>query len=283
MSRTALLFILFTILAVKASANTVLLAILARNKAHVLERYLACIDALDYDKAKITVYINTNNNEDDTLKMLQEWREKNLASYRGIILDAHEVSRLNTTSPHDWTAPRFKVLGAIRNKSLHKTKQFGCDYYFVVDCDNFIAPFTLKELIKKDKPIIAPLLRPIPEKRDFYSNYHSLVTPSGYILECPEYYDILYRNVVGTFKAQVVHCTYLIKSEYIDKLTYIDGSDFHEYVVFSNSARNNNVDQYICNELEFGTLVHFNDQLTRHEEKRRLDAFFNASHAHQTQ
>lgn len=246
--------------------KTVLLAILARNKAHVLPWYLKCLDALDYNKSLITVYINTNNNEDDTLQILEKWAEGNKAKYKDIILDSHTVKELPSSNPHDWKPVRFKVLGEIRNKSMRKAKECGCDYYFVVDCDNFIQPTTLKELVKRDKPIIAPMLRAIPNKNDMYCNFFCDVSENGYYKEHPDYANILYRKKIGTHKVPVVHCTYLIKSEYIDKLTYVDSTDDYEFVIFSRSAREHDVGQYICNEYDFGVLLHPADSVSLQEE-----------------
>ena len=259
-------------------AKTVLLSILARNKEHVLPKYLQCIDALDYDKKLITIYINTNNNEDNTKEILQQWTEKNKNLYRNIIVESHEVDTLQQTRPHEWTATRFKVLGGIRNKSLQKTKECGCDYYFVVDCDNFITPCTLKTLIAKDKPIIAPFLLAIPEKNDYYSNYFCDTTETGYYKDHPDYVKIHQHVLTGTFKVPVVHCTYLIKADCIDKLNYIDDTNDYEFVIFSRNARKNQVDQYICNEQNFGVLLHFYEDLTLAAEKEKMQAFYSGSH-----
>lgn len=257
--------------------KTVLLAILARNKEHVLPKFLSCIDALDYDKKLITVYINTNNNEDKTENMLKSWASKNGNSYREIVFESHTIKDLPDVRPHEWSAPRFKVLGNIRNTSMKKAKEKNCDFYFVVDCDNFITPCTLKELIAKDKPIIAPMLLSIPETSDAYSNYFCAVDDAGYYAEHGDYVKILSKEMKGTFKAPVVHCTYLIKTGCIDKLTYVDGSDDYEFVIFSKSARNNGIDQYICNEKDFGVLTHFHTDVSREEEGKRLSEYF-ASH-----
>lgn len=248
----------------------VLLAILARNKGHVLEKYLQCVDNLDYNKKLITVYINTNNNQDNTSAILENWVKQSQDQYAKIIYENHVVDGASTTRPHEWNADRFKLLGAIRNKSLQKTKECQCDYYFVVDCDNFIAPCTLKELISKSKPIIAPMLLAIPEQRDYYSNYFCAVDETGYFKNHPDYNQILTRAIQGTYKVPVVHCTYLIDAKVMDKLTYIDGTDDYEFVIFSRSARKNNVDQYICNEKQFGVLLHFYQDLTQEEEAKRF-------------
>jgi hypothetical protein len=277
LSRFTLALFLFSIFIngyVQASENCenkkVLLAILAKNKAHVLPKFLSSIDNLEYDKKLITVYINTNNNEDNTEEMLKNWVTKNESKYSAIIFESHEVKEAQSTKPHEWTFERFKVLGGIRNKSMQKTKEHGCDYYFVVDVDNFIAPFTLKELMSKDKPIIAPMLTAMPEKGDCYSNYFCAIDSAGYFGAHPDYMKILTHEMQGTFNVPVVHCTYLIKSDCIDKLTYVDETNDYEFVIFSRSARKNGIEQYICNEKDFGFLVHFYEDVSLEEEKQRV-------------
>jgi hypothetical protein len=266
-----------TLIALEESQPRVLLAVLARNKAHVLERYLNCIDSLDYNKKLITIYINTNNNQDSTKKMLEDWVVKNGPRYEKVIFESHEEASIEQTRPHEWSADRFKLLASIRNRSLQQAKEEKCDYYFVVDCDNFIIPCTLQEMIKKDKPIIAPLLKAIPERQDSYSNYFCRVTPTGYYENDPDYLKILGGEMRGTFQVPVVHCTYLIKAEYLSTLNYLDGTDDYEFVIFSRLARQKGIDQYICNEKEFGTLIHFHDDIALEEEKRRVDEHFQAS------
>lgn len=242
----------------------VLLVILARNKEHVLERYFDCISKLNYDKRLITIYINTNNNKDNTEKVLKSWVDINDKYYHKIDFETHSVEELNKDEgdPHNWNPNRFKVLGEIRNKSLQKTLEYGCDYYFVVDCDNFIEPDTLKDMINEDRPIIAPMLETYIEKDDSYSNYFCAVTPNGYYRHHTDYQLILTRQKIGTFEVPVVHCTYLIKRECIEtrKLTYIDESQHYEFVIFSRSARKNGIKQFICNKKYYGCLVHFFDE-----------------------
>lgn len=260
----------------KENNGKVLLSILARNKAHVLPKYLDCISNLEYDKKLVNIYINTNNNSDDTEKILEKWIKLNEDKYAGIEFERGDIEELNTTgtNPHTWTNVRFKVLGNIRNKSMQKCLEKKCDYYFVVDCDNFIEPYTLKELIEEDKPIIAPMLRAIPENNDSYSNYFCDVTPNGYYKNHKDYVKILSGEMIGSFNVPVVHCSYLIQSQYIEKLSYIDKTQHHGFVIFSRSARKNNVDQYICNKREYGKCVHFFDEhLKLDEEIKRLERY----------
>lgn len=258
---------------VQEKKGTVLLAILARNKAHILKEYLERIENLDYDKKLISVYINTNNNCDQTKEILLEWIEKNKSFYANVDFESVEVNNLAPTNPHDWNADRLHALSIIRNKSLQKTREFNCNYYFVVDCDNFIAPYTLKSLITHDKPIIAPMLRSVPEKNDPSSNFFCAVSPNGYYESHPDYYPILNRLKVGVFKVPVVHCTYLINADYLDRLTYVDGTQDYEFLIFSRTARANCVDQYICNDQDYGTQLHFFGNPTLAEEAARFKIY----------
>lgn len=253
------IFFVMAVSILTAEDKSVLLSILARDKEHCLPEYLKCIDDLEYDKKKITVYINTNNNQDNTQFLLEDWAKRNKKKYAKIIFDSHEVKEFDKVNPHRWTPKLFSILATIRNKSLRKAIEEKCDYYFVVDCDNFIKPFTLRFLMKKNKPIIAPMLRSIPNICDGYSNYFSSVDSCGYFKKNPNYIKILRRENIGTFEVPVVHCTYLIESKYIDKLNYIDGTKDYEFVIFSREARKNHIEQYICNEQEFGSLIHFGD------------------------
>jgi hypothetical protein len=254
--------------------KSVLIAILARNKAHVLPYYLHCIENLDYPKEHIRIYINTNNNADETEEILSSWVKKQRPSYKEIFFESHDIRDLILTQdPHDWNSTRFKVLARIRNKSLEKAKETKSDYYFVVDCDNFIIPSTLQDLISKDKPIIAPMLRAIPEPEDRYSNFFAAVDDWGYYKHDPMYEEILFKRIVGTFSVPVVHCTYLIRSDVFDKVQYSDGSRDYEFVIFSRIARQNYIQQWICNEKEYGTLVHFYTDHTLMQECQRIGNF----------
>ena len=200
----------------------VLIAILAKNnKAHFLPQYLQSIENLDYNKKLIVVYIRTNNNTDDTQKILAEWAEKHRPEYLDIIFEDEDVKNAELSDPHHWSKDRLKLLATIRNRSLEKAKEYKTDFYFVADCDNFVLPHTLRYLIHKDKPIIAPMLRSMPRNEDPYCNYFCEIDDNGYYRGDPDYYKILNRSLLGTFKVPLVHCTYLIKTENLERLNYL--------------------------------------------------------------
>jgi glycosyltransferase involved in cell wall biosynthesis len=236
-------------------APRVLLAILAKQKEEMLPLYLQCVEALDYPKSQIVLYIRTNNNTDRTEQLLREWVERVGPLYAGVEFDASDVGeQVQQFAAHEWNATRFKVLGQIRNVSLARALEHDCDFYFVPDVDNFVRPATLRELVALNLPIVSPLLRSIEPGR-YYSNYHAEVDANGYYKSNDQYMWILNQWIRGVVEVPVVHTTYLIRADVIGDLSYLDGTDRHEYVVFSHAARKAAIPQYLDNRQVYGYIA----------------------------
>lgn len=236
-------------------APRVLVAILAKQKEPVLRLHLAYLEALDYPKSSIVLYIKTNNNTDLTGDILREWVQRVSADYAHVEFDDTDVAeQVQSFGVHEWNTTRFRVLAAIRNASLRKTIEHACAFYFVVDVDNFLAAQTLRELVALNLPIVAPLLRHVdPTSR--YSNFHADIDRNGYFVDSPRYNQILRREFAGLFEVPVVHCTYLIRADVLSHLGYDDGSGRYEYVVFSDTARSHGILQYLDNRQVYGLLT----------------------------
>jgi glycosyltransferase involved in cell wall biosynthesis len=233
----------------------VLLAILAKQAEHVLPFYLFCIEALDYPKTSISLYVRTNNNTDRTADFLREWIARVRDQYEHIEFDASEVPEsVGQFAVHEWNATRFKILARLRQESMNRALENECKYYFVVDADNFLKPNTLRDLIDVGLPIVAPLLR-CTGQHPRYSNFHEKVDARGYFIQSEEYYWLLDQRIKGLCQVPVVHCTYLVRSDVISRLSYNDGSDRHEYVIFSESARTSGIPQYLDTREIYGYLT----------------------------
>ena len=89
----------------------------------------------------------------------------------------------------------------------------------------------------------------------YYSNYHDKVDDFGSIIAEDIYYKILDQKLKGIIECMCVHCTYLIKREYISELNYLEESDRWEYMVFSESARKKGIPQYLDNRNIYGVLT----------------------------
>ncbi len=230
----------------------VLIAILAKQAEVALPLYLQCIEALDYPKSAITLYIRTNNNTDETEPLLRQWVERVRPSYAFIEYDSTDLPvPVQQYGVHEWTPQRFAVMGQLRNTCLQKTLDHRCDFMFVADVDNFVRPSTLRHLVAANLPIVAPLLRSV-ETRDMYSNFFAETTGNGYFEEVDQYHWALQRRVRGLIEMPLVHCTYLVRADVIPELSYIDGSDRYEFVIFSDSARRAAVPQYLDNRQIYG-------------------------------
>lgn len=253
----------------------VFIAILAKQKEKVLSLFLRSLYEIDYPKTNIVLYVRTNNNTDNTKEILEKWIDEHKNEYAEIIYDGDDIQeKVEKYGVHEWNGERFRALAKIRQASIERCLKTDCDYYFVIDVDNFIFPETLKDLIEADKPIVAPLLRyavatdeypDTPEDKErvgdhrcrYYSNYHYMVDDYGSILNEPVYYQLLHRvhGYRGVWDVDCVHCTYLIKRRYLDKLSYLEESDRWEYMVFSSSARKAKINQYLDNRKIYGILT----------------------------
>lgn len=237
------------------STEFVTIAILAKEKAHVLPLYLNLIENQTYPSSKIKLYIRTNNNNDQTAVLLEQWIEKVKHKYSEIHYDSSDVEEpVHEYLPHEWNSVRFNVLGRIRQESIEWARAKGT-HYFVVDCDNFIVPETLEQLLNTRLPVIGPLLRNGDDNLSYYSNYHLVTDQNGYFKSSNLYYEIFLQNIKGLIEVEVIHCTYLVRNEVLNSVNYLDGSGRFEYVIFSDNLRKKGIQQYIDNRRLYGMLT----------------------------
>ena len=241
--------------------KNVTIAILAKDKEHVLDLYLACIEHQTWPAAKTNLYIRTNNNNDKTAHTLREWVRKVSDRYAKIYFDDTDVKeQVQKYEQHTWNSERFRVLAKIRQDSVQWAHEQN-SHYFVADCDNFIKPHTIETLVKANLPIVAPLLVTCnppgsgASSHRWYSNYHDTIDERGYLKECDSYHKILRQETKELLLLPVVHCTYLIRYETLPEIAYNDGSNDHEYIIFSRNARKKNIAQYLDNREIYGYLT----------------------------
>jgi len=231
--------------------DNIVIAILVKNKELSLPLYLECISNLNYNKKNIYLYIRTNDNTDNTIKILEDFILKNKSQYKSIYYNKQSISKeLTKYANHEWNTLRFLILGKIRQDSINYAIDKKC-HYFVVDCDNYITPQTLINLVNnKNLGVIAPML--ISNSR--YSNFHFDIDENGYYIEHDNYMPILNKNISGLIDVKVVHCTYFINYNLLKDITYDDNTNRYEYVIFSDNLRNKNIPQYLDNREFYGFL-----------------------------
>lgn len=235
----------------------VLIAVLAKDKEYCLALYLRCILSLSYDKKKLHLWIRTNDNTDLTRKVLLDFVGKHGSEYASVYYDDSSVSTdLKDMGHRDWNARRFELLGNLRQESVMYAMKRNL-HYFVVDCDNFIVPSTLTDLLEqRSTQVVAPML----ESGGRYSNFHHPASSTGYWQQSKDYDELVSRKKSGCIPVDVVHCTYLIRNSALDKVRYVDGSSRHEYVVFSDELRKKGVQQFLLNDKFYGFLTFETDK-----------------------
>lgn len=245
------------------SNDTIFVGIIVKDYDQLMPFFLKSIDNLDYNKKQLQIQFNNSNSNPHIQKLLEEWAEKNKNAYKNIAC----VNNADLFSSKESVVDKNKIFGEIKDSYLAKSKELNSAYCFILSSDVFILPSILKQLIKKNKPIISPLLRPIPEVEDPFRNFFLDITENGYYKDHADYYAISNRLKLGTFKVPCVSYVYLIQPSAYNKLSFTNHFIDWEFLSFSKSARENTIDQYLCNEKEFGFFLHFNKEMTKEEER----------------
>ncbi|CAL4124140.1 unnamed protein product, partial [Meganyctiphanes norvegica] len=235
---------------------TILVVILARNKAHTLPYFLTMFEQLNYPKDRMSLFIRSDHNQDKTITILEDWVLLNQHKYHSanVRLDKKsEVAYSTEKSPVEWTEPRFKHMIKLKEQALNHGRKNWVDYVWYLDCDVFLSnPNILRLLIMEDKPIFAPMLKSLAT----YSNFWGGMAEDYWYKRTDEYIPILERKEKGCFAVPMVHSCFLVDltRQASDLLTFnpqnISGfEDIPEddIIAFALSAASIGMDMYVCN------------------------------------
>ncbi|KAJ8277231.1 hypothetical protein GJAV_G00072880 [Gymnothorax javanicus] len=238
----------------------VMIAILARNAAHSFSHYLGCIERLDYPKDRIAIWAATDHNLDNSTAMLREWLKRVQGLYHYVEWRPMEEPQSYTDEwgPKHWTASRFNHVMKLRQAALRTARERWADYILFADSDNLLTnPRVLTLMIEENKTIVAPML----ESRSLYSNFWCGITPQGYYKRTPDYQPIREWKRLGCFAVPMVHSTFLVdlRRDASRSLSFHPPHPdyswaFDDIMVFAFSARQAEVQMYICNREHYGFL-----------------------------
>jgi len=243
---------------------TVVIVILVRNKAHALPNFLAFIDLLNYPKDRISLFIRSDHNVDNSTSILREWLNNVVGFYdkTNVFFNDTQDGYVGEDLMTAWPNKRMATLMRLRQESLDYARSVWADYVFFVDADNLLEnPDVLIRLMRYEKNVVAPMLiSPMA-----YSNWWGDMTDKLHYRRSPDYMDILHREKIGLFQVPMIHSTFLVDLRY-DKsrfLTYsmdteackVEGIPFDDRIVFAFNARRNGIQFWLSNEQPFGKLV----------------------------
>ncbi|NP_001096660.1 procollagen galactosyltransferase 1-A precursor [Xenopus laevis] len=239
---------------------TVLIALLARNSEGSLPEVLGALDTLHYPKERISLWVATDHNLDNTTEILREWLINVQNQYHHVEWRPQEHPRWfkDEEGPKHWSHSRYEYIMKLRQAALTSAREMWADYIFFLDADNLLTnPETLNLLIAENKTVVAPML----DSRAAYSNFWCGMTTQGYYRRTPAYMPIRRRERRGCFPVPMVHSTFLIdlRKEASQQLNfYPPHADytwaFDDIIVFAFSCRQADVQMFLCNKEIYGHL-----------------------------
>ncbi|XP_023677671.1 procollagen galactosyltransferase 1 [Paramormyrops kingsleyae] len=241
-------------------APRVLIALICRNSEHSLPYFLGTIDNLNYPKDRISLWVATDHNVDNTTAILRQWLTDVQSFYHYVEWRPQVEPRTfeDESGPKHWTNHRYAHVMKLRQAALDAARDMWADYFLLVDCDNILTnPDVLWKLIQEDKTVVAPLL----ESRAAYSNFWCGMTTQGYYKRTPAYLPIRKGLRKGSFAVPMVHSTFLVdlRKQASRQLAFHPPHPdyswaFDDIIIFAFSARMADVQMFLCNREIYGFL-----------------------------
>uniref|UniRef100_A0A0C9RI84 AAEL003481_0 protein n=1 Tax=Fopius arisanus TaxID=64838 RepID=A0A0C9RI84_9HYME len=241
---------------------TILVAVLVRNKAHTLPYFLSLFENLNYPKERISLWIRSDNNIDNSIEILSKWLNKEGKHYHSINarLDSESHGFDDEKGTADWSNDRFTHVINLRQEALDYARESWADYIFMLDADVLLTnPNTLKILIDKQKSVVAPLLK----SDGLYSNFWAGMTQDYYYLRTERYKPIVNRIEKGCHDVPMIHSAVMVDLKKVesDYLTYepksIDnyaGPD-DDIIAFALGANSSGISLHVCNDEIYGFIM----------------------------
>ncbi|KAG7254280.1 hypothetical protein CRUP_017254 [Coryphaenoides rupestris] len=218
----------------------VVVAVLARNAEHSLPFYLGALERLRYPKHRVSVWVATDHNSDNTTAILREWLTVMQKHYHYVEWRPMEqpVSYVGELGPKHWPNTRYEYVMKLKQAALNFARKRWADYIL-------------------NKSVIAPML----DSPGAYSNYWCGITPQGYYRRTAEYFPTRQRQRLGCFPVPMVHSTMLLdlRKEGMKELAFFPPHKdyswpYDDIIVFAFSCRAADIQMYLCNKERYGFL-----------------------------
>jgi len=136
-----------------AELPSVVVASPIRNRSSLLPQFLDSIYKLNYPKDKLSYHfiVNDSMDEIETVKIIEEWEEKNKLNIVTEIMDFGTDAK-----EHHWDDKKLDAMRFMRNRFLNDLENN--DYLFEVDCGIlFPDPDILLHLVNLRKDVVSPV------------------------------------------------------------------------------------------------------------------------------
>lgn len=230
------------------STPHVMIGIFVLEGTPFLAEFFERIANISYAKSRLSLFIHTTNQAEE--RIVSQF----LVKYRSFYYNIHTIPYHENTD--DWTA---------RNSAVDHCLLIKCDYFFNVDSIvQLTNPNTLKYLIRKNKQIIAPLVR---RHGKLWSNFWGALNVDGFYARSDDYMAIVNDERIGVWNIPFMSSVYLVKGSTLKSLAnkipqlYISGN-LDSDMAFCRNARMKYVFMYLSNEVFFGRLLDIDEKST---------------------
>lgn len=112
---------------------SVLIVSLIRNKAHTLPMFLSYLEEQDYPKDRISLWMVTDHNEDNSQEIVELWLKRAGSLFHSVHYqsDDSEKIRKGETNLTHWPEERFLELIRMKEEAFDYARRSWADYVFV--------------------------------------------------------------------------------------------------------------------------------------------------------
>uniref|UniRef100_A0A5S6R064 procollagen-lysine 5-dioxygenase n=1 Tax=Trichuris muris TaxID=70415 RepID=A0A5S6R064_TRIMR len=217
-----------------------------------VDRYLENLLSLSYPKSRMGIYLY--NGVENYTQIVADFRQEAVKSF------AFVESPSITSGDERFAFVKISTGSAAderqaRDKAVQWCQERQCDYMLVWDVGARLEmPDTLQRLIRRNKPIVAPLLH--TEGR-LWSNFWGAISDTGFYARSDDYVAIVERKRLGVWNVPYVCLLYLVRKERLSKMVnpYSHNYDLDADMSFCQYCRDKEYFMYVDNTVRYGHCV----------------------------
>jgi len=142
-----------------------------RNSEFTLSQHLKSINDLDTEGLDVSYLYYTYNNNDNTLEMLQGFKEQTGDDKCKVFHEIVDEDRIGGYAPHMWDDQSLLMMQYVRDFCIAECRKEDPDYIYMVDSDVVVHPKSLQRLIEINNGVSGSLIFKTFDKSSANTNF----------------------------------------------------------------------------------------------------------------
>ncbi|XP_055353599.1 LOW QUALITY PROTEIN: procollagen galactosyltransferase 1-like [Paramacrobiotus metropolitanus] len=230
----------------------VFVALVVRNAEHVLPYVLGGLERQNYPQNRMTIWIRTDCNMDQTSELLKKWQQGTNGVYAAVDLEVLPCSLPHEKYPFAMDDTRARHVEMLRDTAMATSRQLAYDFVMFLDSSSFLVdPSSITDLVDSGRDIIGPFLPSLNKHGNFWCN----TSTEGRYIRSEDCTEIFEFQKLGIFDVGLVHGVLMINLKNPDLLDLRFGSeksDMRQYQQFLLNMIRRNVTANIINKRQYG-------------------------------